>query len=89
MIAKCIGYKYKTFRNYCYFCGLSFTPNTRKYLINYGNKFQTDLVCSKNCRDQAIYLANYAWVSIHRDVRDCIDERGATWHPRTRIGDKQ
>lgn len=60
MIAKCIGYKYKTFRNYCYFCGLSFTPNTRKYLINYGNKFQTDLVCSKNCRDQAIYLANYS-----------------------------
>jgi ribosomal protein L37E len=66
MRAKCIGYKYKTFRKVCSLCGLTFAAKTRKYLINYGNKFQTDVVCSKDCRDQAIYMANH----LRRMVRE-------------------
>jgi hypothetical protein len=54
---KCIGYKYKTFRKYCSFCGFSFAARTRKYLINYGDKFATDVVCSKDCRDKALWMA--------------------------------
>jgi hypothetical protein len=53
---KCIGYKYKTFRKSCSFCGISFAARTRKYLINYGDKFVIDVVCSKACRDQAIFM---------------------------------
>ena len=55
-VPKCIGYKYKTFRKYRSLCGLSFAARTRKYLINYGDKFVTDVVCSKTCRDQSLFI---------------------------------
>lgn len=58
MTARCIGYKYKTFRKNCSWCGVSFAARTRKYLVNYGNKYMTDVLCSKLCRDMAIEMYN-------------------------------
>jgi ribosomal protein L37E len=54
--ARCIGYKYKTFRKNCSFCGVSFAARTRKYLVNYSNKYMTDVLCSKECRDKSIMI---------------------------------
>jgi len=54
MTARCIGYKYKTFRKNCSLCGESLISKSRKYLIHYGDKFMTDVLCSKVCRDRAI-----------------------------------
>jgi ribosomal protein L37E len=69
MNPKCVGYKYKTFRNYCSLCGLSFAAKTRKYLINYGDKFVTDVVCSKACRDRAINIHNDLEGALKNEIR--------------------
>ena len=67
MTARCIGYKYKTFRKYCSLCGLSFAARTRKYLIYYGDNLVTDVVCSKACRDQSLFITKSVLSPMRKD----------------------